>query len=105
MWIWKTLNFFSKQMTYVKFTFICTMSDIAKFRTEHGFHKDKFSPKGLIEIWHHFFFLDLYDADIAKFRTGHGFYKGKFSPKGLIEIRYHFCIPIWPQLRHLYYHK
>ena len=56
MWIWKTLNFFSKQMTYVKFTFICTMSDIAKFRTEHGFHKDKFSPKGLIEIWHHFFF-------------------------------------------------
>ena len=92
---------FPKKMTYVKFSWICMMSDIAKFRTEHGFYKDNFSPKGRIEIRHHFFFLDLYDADITKFRTGHGFDKGNFSSKGLIKIRHHFCIPIGPQLRHL----
>ena len=91
---------FPKKMTYVKFSGICMMSNIGKFRTEHGFNKDNFSPKGRIEFRHHFF-LGSVCTDIAKFKTGHGFYKGNFSPKGLIEIRHHFCIPIWPQLRHL----
>ena len=69
------------------------------------FTKINLVPRGLLKFDTIFFFLDLYDADIAKFRTGHGFCKGNFSPKGLIEIRHHFCIPIWPQLRHLYFHK
>ena len=29
-------------------------ADIAKFKTGHGFYKGNFSPKGLIEIRHHF---------------------------------------------------
>ena len=58
----KNVDLVFQKMTCVKFSWICMMFDIAKCRTEQGFYKDNFSPKGLIEIRHHFFFSWIWNS-------------------------------------------
>ena len=79
------LLFQKKKMTYVKFSWICMVSDIAKFRTEHGFYKDNFSPKGRIEIRHHFFSWICMMLILQNLEQDMDFTKVTLVPRGLLK--------------------